>query len=533
MELSIQPINLAECTEQVVSLFAPQAQRKGLDLVIDYAPEIPLKRMGDCLRLRQILSNLVANAIKFCEEGGVYISLKTNERQDVIFEVRDTGIGIADEAQDQLFNAFSQADTSISRLYGGTGLGLSIVKSLVELMAGTIELDSAPGAGSCFQIKLPLPLAKEQTDWFIGTKQVVLSNCQQPVAKAVVHALERFGITDVLIADQNNLFENIAELTTEDFVILCPATLPTHNVNIPEFILRVRAATSAKLILIATQYNLYQQFDAKQHAALHPIIFLASPPPLSELHQALNRDESSSLNKNKSPSDTNILDGVNILVAEDNQFTRLLLDTLLSKLGAYCTLTSNGEEALTACLQDQFDLFLVDVHMPKKNGIETIQTLRQSKNPNSQIPSLAVTADILQQEEKALFAAGANDLLMKPLDEEELLQKICQHLKLSLPQESIPISGTITNSESSDISAQMFRQEVQALLKAAREYLATDCIPELRENIHQLLGIAGVFKLTELENRVRQLHECVKANQLDEVVELIDQVGHEVENVDF
>jgi two-component system sensor histidine kinase BarA len=136
VELTQRPIDLAECTEQVVVLFSLQAQYKGLDLVVDYAPDLPLHRIGDSVRIQQILSNLIANAIKFCDEGGVYIHLKSDKQSNVIIEVMDTGIGIQKEAQDQLFNAFSQADTSISRLYGGTGLGLSILKNLVDLMGG-------------------------------------------------------------------------------------------------------------------------------------------------------------------------------------------------------------------------------------------------------------------------------------------------------------------------------------------------------------------------------------------------------------
>ena len=136
VELTQRPIDLAECTEQVVVLFSLQAQYKGLDLVVDYAPDLPLHRIGDSVRIQQILSNLIANAIKFCDEGGVYIHLKSDKQSNVIIEVLDTGIGIQKEAQDQLFNAFSQADTSISRLYGGTGLGLSILKNLVDLMGG-------------------------------------------------------------------------------------------------------------------------------------------------------------------------------------------------------------------------------------------------------------------------------------------------------------------------------------------------------------------------------------------------------------
>ncbi|TNF05336.1 MAG: HAMP domain-containing protein, partial [Gammaproteobacteria bacterium] len=165
VELAEQPLDLAECVEQVIAMFAPQAQHKGLNLVVDYSPDLSLNRIGDTIRIQQILSNLIANAIKFSDEGGVYLSLKTNDDLDVIIEVRDTGIGIPEAAQAQLFNAFAQADTSISRRYGGTGLGLSIVKSLVDLMNGDIHLKSWEGKGSTFTITLPLMPSAQPDQW--------------------------------------------------------------------------------------------------------------------------------------------------------------------------------------------------------------------------------------------------------------------------------------------------------------------------------------------------------------------------------
>lgn len=526
--LALQPIDLAECAEQVAALFALQAQHKGLELIIDYEPELPLHRIGDSVRIQQILSNLIANAIKFCDEGGVYIYLKTNENQEVVFEIQDTGIGILNEAQDQLFNAFAQADTSISRLYGGTGLGLSIVKNLVDLMKGKIDLRSTVGKGSCFQISIPLPLCGTQPNWQVEQAKVMLAGCNKLMENAVVHSLKRFGIRDITVTEREDLLKIATTLSSNDRIILCPPAQSHKRPNIAEFMLEVRTKTSAKLILIAPQFNFYQQFNAKERAALQPITFLASPPPLSELHSAIKQQTSNQTSTTATILDIQVLDGINILIAEDNQFTRLLLDTLLSKLGAYCTLTSNGNEALAACQHDHFDLFLVDIHMPKKNGIETVRALRQSNNFNAEIPTLAMTADILQQEKKSLFEAGANGLLIKPLDEQELLEKICLQLNISPPQEPV-----LTTDTSHDVSVEIFRQEVCDLLGSARENLDSNCIAELRENIHQLLGIAGVFKLALLETQVKKLHEQVKTNNLDDVKELINEIETGINTIDL
>lgn len=528
VELLEQPLDLAECTEQVAALFGPQAQNKGLDLVVDYEPDLPLHRIGDSIRLQQILSNMIANAIKFCDQGGIYISLKSNDQCGVILEIQDTGIGIPESAQKQLFNAFAQADTSISRRYGGTGLGLSIVKNLVDLMGGQITIESNEGKGSRFSIELPLPLAEQQPNWYIEPKKVVIGACHQQITQAVIHALERFHLTDITTAEQEELIETVAQLSSDDRVILCPPNTGPERLDTPEFILKLRNATPAKLILAATQFNYYQLFNAKQRAALYPITFLALPPPLSELHRALRDAPASQDDSLEASPYINLLDGVKILIAEDNQFTRLLLDTLLTRVGAYCTLTTNGNEALNACQQDDFDIFLVDVHMPQKNGIETVKALRKSTNQNANLPVLAITADILQQEEAALFEANINGLLIKPLDEHKLLQTICHQLNIRAAINTVPTANT-----SDDISVDLFRKEIHDLLEGATDALESQDITQLRDNIHQLLGFAGIFNLTRLEQLVRELHQHVKANCLEQVPVLIDQIYSEVDDIEI
>lgn len=528
VELDQQPIDLAECVEQVSALFSPQAQHKGLCIAVDYAPDVLLHRVGDMIRLQQILSNLIANGIKFSEQGGVFISLKTDPKQAVIIEVLDTGIGISADAQGLLFNAFTQADTSISRHYGGTGLGLSIVKSLVDLMGGEIELESQEGRGSAFRIMLPLPLCETQPNWQIRPCKVVIASCNEFTTLALKHALERFGVNDIVITDYSHLLDTALHLEAGDRVIVCIPAPQGSNGDLSALMVQLRNATKAKLILTASQLNFYQQFNAKERAELNPVAFLSMPPPLSELHRSLNENGPSPSLTAVAPVEGQLLDGVNILIAEDNQFTSLLLDTLLSKMGAYCTLTSNGNEALAACQHDAFDLLLVDIHMPQKNGIDTLIALRRSNNLNAQIPALALTADILQQEERALFDAGANGLQLKPLNENELLANICKLLNIRPPTEvSTP------SNQGSDISVGVFRQEVRDLLKKARQAMADDDLAELREQIHQLLGIAGVFKLARLEQLVRQLHEQIKAGSLTSVSLLLDKIDREIEWTDL
>ncbi|WP_461481108.1 ATP-binding protein [Porticoccus sp.] len=526
VELAKQPLDLAECVEQVTAMFTPQAQHKGLYLVVDFAPDLRLERIGDSIRIQQILGNLIANAIKFSDEGGIFISLKSNAEQAVLIEVRDTGIGVPRAAQDQLFNAFAQADTSISRRYGGTGLGLSIVKNLVELMGGDIRFESVEGLGTTFTIQLPLPFSGTTRQWSMKPSRVVLSGCHKAINQALIHAMARFNIADVCVVGLADLTAATTTLGPDDNVIICTSSLLSPDIDLAALILDLRAATAAKLILLAGQFNFYQQFNVRERASLQPVAFLPMPPPLAELYRSLG-DITHTGAVSAHHDSEQVLDGVNILIAEDNQFTRLLLDTLLGRLGAYCTLTSNGNEALAAYQQDRFDLLLIDVHMPQKNGIDTLVTLRRSNNINANIPALALTADILQQEEQHLFEAGANGLLLKPLDERALLVQICKLLHLELPATPLPSAESLD-----EIPADLFRQEVKDLLGRSRDALSAGRIEELREEIHQLLGIAGVFNLTELERKVRQLHQWVKSGQMDRVDSLLDELDQDAAKID-
>lgn len=528
VELARQPLDLAECVEQVTSMFTPQAQQKGLYLAVDFAPDLPLDRIGDSIRIQQILSNLIANAIKFSDEGGIFISLGTNSEHMVTIEVKDTGIGVPTSAQDQLFNAFAQADTSISRRYGGTGLGLSIVKNLVDLMGGNICLESTEGKGTTFFIQLPLALSTPARNWHLKPRRVVICGCHDFINQALIHAMSRFAIEDVKVVTLDELTATSATLNAGDSVIICTSAMLSPDIDLASLILQLRGVTPAKLILLAAQFNFYQQFNAKERAGLQPVTFLAMPPPLAELHRALGETNSVDSTATLLSSSDQILDGINILIAEDNQFTQLLLDTLLSRLGAYCTLASNGNEALAACQLDRFDLLLIDVHMPQKNGIDTLIALRSSMNINAHIPALALTADILQQEERSLFEAGANGLLLKPLNEERLLAQICELLHLGQPAIPVPPADVLD-----DIPTDLFRQEVKDILARSQAALALGKIDELREEIHQLLGIAGVFKFAELELKVRKLHQQLKSGNLDEVETLLAELDLDAEKIEL
>ena len=508
VELERQPFNLGDCIEGVAALFSTQAQNKNLDLLVDFDPAVEFSRIGDAHRLSQIINNLVSNAIKFTSEGSVSIEVVNHESlpQRIEIRVRDTGIGIENDKLEQIFQAFTQADTSISRRYGGTGLGLSIVRNLVDLMGGHINIDSARGQGTVFTISLALEKQRNQQQWSPLNKRVAVYASKEPKVRAVCHALQRLGCNCAV-------FNEPAELPASGFDAIVAYLSPNcfENPDFPAQTLYFRSVTPLPAVFLTPVISLSQLFTNEEIQRLQPASFIAHPAPLFSLYNALQQKSLLPVPA-ADKADLLPLDGLNILVAEDNDFTGLLLETLISKSGGSCTIATDGLEALKASSQEKFDVMLFDVHMPELNGIECTRQVRESGNINAGTPIVALTADIVQQEEDALRKAGINDLLFKPLNENYLLERIRYHAGIK--------TGIRSNVEitSDDISTEAFYQEINRLLTDIRVAFNNRNTEKMRDIAHQLAGVAGVFKLESLDEKSRALHSAIKSRDDEEIL---------------
>ncbi|HEV7878544.1 ATP-binding protein [Bradyrhizobium sp.] len=439
IDLEQRPFALAALIEDITELLAPRAQAKTIEIAAYIDERLPMEVIGDAARLRQVLLNLAGNAIKFTSTGGVALIAEPGPSpNEVSFLVRDTGIGIAPEAQTRIFAEFEQADERTARNYGGTGLGLSISERIVKRMGGRITLESRPGVGSTFEVSIPLAASGHdgQRNAFsapdLAGQSIMLVAPQTIEASLVARRLERWGgqtctVSDVAVAqallperawhailvdrafgagEVESLGEAARRHTTQRIVMFTPAS--RHELQL--------SAASA-----------FTGYLVKPLRAASLAARLTLPPelPAPELAgDALFDQELLDEPETPAPPPAQRL---SILVAEDNEINALLMRSLLSRLGHHAVITTNGEEALESWLSAEsagapYDLVLMDIQMPKLDGIETTKKIRarEAGQRVRRTPILALTANTLVEDRYACFEAGMDGFLVKPLDREKL-----------------------------------------------------------------------------------------------------------------
>lgn len=529
ISLENTPLNLAECIEGPISLMAPTAHEKGLELILDVGPTVPYSLLGDSLRIRQIIYNLLSNAIKFTPAGYVLLRVRANNLEDkkagLLIQVTDTGIGIPEKQQAGLFESFSQADSSISRRFGGSGLGLAIVKRLVEMMDGDIKLASGAGKGTTFTISLPLTLQPAQDNAPPMPRQhcALLLDSHPQSRQALENRLGRY--VDVVDSCESFADLEISDPVTQPDIIVYSPQLSLPVATIIAEVTRLRQRFPCPIAVFTPATATYKSLPSHLLDNFQPIHFLDKPPMSAELTKLFSNPQeqvSSAIGADNKGLDASIL------VAEDNEFTRILLQAFFDDSGCELTMVSNGAMAVQVCQDRRFDLVLMDVHMPEVNGIEALRTIRGGDGPNRNTPVVMLTADILQQEENALFDMGASDLVFKPFDDNKLLAVIRKHLHADV------ITGS--HSGSADASKElrqkkMFSDEVIRLAEEARSALARGDGEGLRDAIHQLLGIAGVYHMTYLERAVQALHLAIKEKNGNKIVAAMETLTLELEKL--
>lgn len=504
MELDIQPLEIVACVESPVRLLGPSAYEKNIEVIIDVDPELPLFLYGDSQRLRQVVSNLVANAIKFTDRGHILVRLTNGGVVDsqvtLVLEVEDTGIGMSALQQENVFEAFTQADTTITRRFGGTGLGLSIVQTLVALMGGEITLHSEEGVGTTVRVSASLTLQ-------VGHRQIGQLSASiavfDPLAvsrQSLGHAIQRMTSDLRLYGDFEVLVKDLVMRDIEAIVINLPIDGFEHSLS--DMLVRLREFTHVPIFVFLPLRGLRAKaaFNISGIEGLD-ITYLVKPWATTEFFTIYNTL------KHGSPigsGDAIPLKNVKVLVAEDNDFSRLLLSTLLEKAGCELQAVDNGREALVLCEQSAFDLLVFDVHMPELNGIDALVEIRASGGLNTATPAVVLTADVLQHEDRLDSLSGRNKMMHKPFDNTRLIELILTLLNRQPCR--MPLQAVATQR----IPLAQFFQEVEKLLASAVKAYQERDIGLLREITHQLLGIAGVFKQGELEKQIKALHTLIK-----------------------
>jgi two-component system sensor histidine kinase/response regulator len=436
MDLEDIDFDLHESIEHVLDIFSTRAAQTGVELLYQIESNVPAWIKGDDLRLRQIITNLVGNAIKFTEKGEIFIGVRlldsdSTGKLTLGFEVRDTGIGIPLEKQERLFKAFSQIDSSTTRKYGGTGLGLAISEQLVKLMGGSIEVQSEPGIGSTFSFT-------------IGTRAGVQADTPATSGDLAAHAGKR-----LLIVDDNHTNRTILKDQLEQWNLA--ATLAASGVEALNIL-----ATDNRFDLILTDMQMPYMDGIRLSQTIReryprvPIILLSSigdefkknyddlfsaimTKPIK--HQAMYRHILSGL-ENRSWSAANGNTGptrlprqlaadlpMRILVAEDNIINQQVIQYILQKLGYTPVIVQNGREAVDAMAVADYDIILMDLQMPEMDGLEATRMIR-GRQAGQQPVIIALTANAMEGDEEECLEAGMNDYLGKPVKLEEVIDKL-------------------------------------------------------------------------------------------------------------
>ncbi|MFG0148733.1 two-component system sensor histidine kinase LetS [Legionella pneumophila] len=492
LNLDCIPLDVRGCIDEVLSLASPNAHKKGIDLIPITDINVPKMVLGDPLRIKQIISNLVTNAVKFTDHGYVLIRTKIEQETDkdytLLFAITDTGIGISPEDQTKLFTAFNQADTSITRRYGGSGLGLVICKKLCEEMHGRISLTSEINKGSTFSARIKVEklvayeIEKNQTHRFAHLKIICFDD--NPLhLEAIGNGLGFWGIEAIRVDSFNKLSRTLTKHKD------CKIAF----INVNQGCERQAAELIAKHKQIP--FVLISKWPINDFAALGARGFLYKPISIQKLQDLIE----SIANENQTEKNTNQeLDTLReqlrflhpeILIAEDNPVNKMLLTSLLNN-NANITTVDDGEMAVTACEDKKFDMILLDLHMPKLNGLEAAKMIRQKSLMNKHSPIVLITASSSDLSSIDMKKSGVDFCFQKPIDEKQLL---------------IQILRIVDKTKHAAIDWQLCVQKVSGNQALAEEFLAK-FIEELYKNREEFIGLMHQKNVKGLADLAHKLH---------------------------
>ena len=425
LELEVLPFNLIGCIEISMDLVAAKAAEKGLELTYFQKDGVPTMLKGDEIRLRQILINLLGNAVKFTETGEVMLSVSSSPADDgkveLHFEVKDTGIGITQENLGKLFQFFTQVDSSTTRHYGGTGLGLAISRRLVEMMGGNIWAESERGVGSTFHFTISCAASGQESaltssDPNLVGKRVLIVEGNQSVRNMIAKIVQSWGMEMTALATGEEALENL-DRAVYDFVIL-DAILPDVDGPLLARQIRAKDQSNAFIVMVSHMGSKVQRDDSVSGWLSKPL----KPTQLKSLLQNLI------MPKNEGAMDAEGLPfsepekgaDLAILLAEDNLINQKVALSMLKHLGYRADLAINGLDVLAALERKQYDVILMDIQMPDMDGLDATRCIRKQKRLEKQPCIIAMTAYALEGDREEFLNAGMNDYLSKPIQIEKL-----------------------------------------------------------------------------------------------------------------
>ncbi len=591
MELENIPFDLRASLEDWVQTFSQQAAAKQLELLLYMRPDVPSLVNGDSDRLRQVLTNLVNNAIKFTEQGQVTVRVSLDQENAlssmVRFEVSDTGIGIPTERLNRLFKSFSQIDASTTRKYGGTGLGLAICKQLVELMDGQIWVDSQKDKGTTFRLAVKLGKYYEDNDTLIpryeaqdtrGLRVLVVNDSEVP-RETLCEQLRDWG-TVVETAPNGEqafkLWQRAAEETRPFGVVIIDMRMPrADNLDLAKAIKEAQKDTQTRVIVLI---SIDEQLDALTLHECGITSQITKPVMPSRLFDTLMEtinDASQPVTmapRSGPPLPANnpapLTGQFHVLLVEDNEINRMVAGEVLRQMGFTHETATNGKEAVDAVTVNAYDLVLMDCQMPEMDGFEATRRIRElekegrlppMKRDAQRLPIVALTANAIKGDRERCLTAGMDDYLTKPLDPHRLGQTIGLHLgqkaadgptrsappssPASPPDAGFPASGSVNipfnvedalnrcmgNVHLLATVIDKFRDRSILDLEKLIELVKAGDAQQTAEAAHAFKGVAANLSAQSLRDLAARLEAMGRAGELNGASECLEQLQAELD----
>jgi signal transduction histidine kinase/two-component SAPR family response regulator/HPt (histidine-containing phosphotransfer) domain-containing protein len=578
MELENHPFNLRGCIEETLDLLASRAFEKQLDLVHEVDNQIPALIEGDEQRLRQVLVNLLGNALKFTERGDILIKAQKpallpgdaerSSRFTLHFSVRDTGIGVTPDRLARLFRPFTQADVSTSRKYGGTGLGLAISRRLVELMGGKMWAESMPGAGSTFHFTIAVtaqpeakpPAHAAKVPGLTDLKILILN--ENPTSRSqLVKQCQDWGMLPRAVENPALAVELLRQGTEFDLALIDTHLQGADGVAVAAELHKIPAASMMPLVLLtplgknkSPQDNLRVVFANTVHKPVKPAQLCAAleravlNPQLSP--RAVEPPKAAALLAEKLP--------LRILVVDDNTINQRVAVRILQQLGYQPDVAGNGREALDALDGKPFDLILMDVMMPEMDGLEATRVLRKRqdnrayKNYQARIVIVAVTAHAMQGDREKCISAGMDDYLSKPIrpkDVRDLIERWGG--KISATENKTPTAAVLPDLGATGIPVDMdrlldltdgnddsLRELVEMYFKQTtnqfeqlQSAVAAPDADAMRRVAHSCAGASATLGMTHLVPRLRELEKLGASGTVAGANEILEVASREYQRI--
>jgi two-component system sensor histidine kinase BarA len=547
------PFNVQQCFEDPVVLLAPAAHDKGIELLLFVYSDVPEYLVGDESRIRQIVVNLLGNAIKFTDTGEIIIRVMIEEDNVdnclIMFSVTDTGMGIDNTVRDNLFSSFHRSNSGQKKIYGGTGLGLSISRKLAETMKGRIEVESSEGQGSCFRVYLRLNKAANEpvvnSNRVLHDYRVSVFDSHALSRNVLKHSLNKAEIS-VTTRELKDIFQ--MDLAHLDLIVIgLSAKELADSVLISQLQPVIQTAHMPILILASTTnqsvLNKFETMGAKKCIS-KPVKHLALIKTISSLLTD-TPNQSDAVLKIQLP----LLNGFNILVADDNLINLKLMETLLHESHATIFTATNGEEVVKLFYEQNIDLVIIDVHMPIMDGKQAIHIIRGG-SANNTVPIIALTADAIPEHREEILNTGVDAYLIKPVSDITLWETICSLLKMEcgkliegetvidavdrydgMRDHSIALYATGGNEKLANELMGQFVSELPECVADITHASNQEDWSDLFEKVHRLHGASSICGTTMLTESLSNLESRLLAKSYGDIDSDIQQVLHHCQSI--